>query len=54
VISQANTGVAGMKNWDVNGIRMAMKYKMGIKSFKGNPGDCIIDNQNEASNRWNR
>jgi len=33
VISQTKTGVAGMKNWLVNGMSSAIVYKVGIASL---------------------
>jgi len=33
VISQTKTGVAGIKNWLVNGMRSAIVYKIGIASL---------------------
>ena len=33
VISHTKTGVAGIKNWLVNGMRSAIVYKIGIASL---------------------
>ncbi len=45
-------GVAGTKNWDVNGTKRAIVYNNGMNNFNGNPGDFMIVNQNTADSRW--
>ena len=51
-MTQEKTGVAGTKNWEVKGMRRAIAYRMGIKSFKGKAGDSIMMSQNVASRMW--
>jgi hypothetical protein len=51
---QLNTGVAGTKNWLVNGMRRAMMYRMGNASLNGYAGSCIRVIQNAASAMWKK
>lgn len=54
VRTHVKTGVAGTKNWDVNGMRRATMYIIGMPSLSGKPGDCISVSQNMAFNMWRR
>lgn len=47
-MTQASTGVAGTKNWLVNGMIRAVPYKIGMSSLSGKGGVVIRVSQNVA------
>jgi hypothetical protein len=49
VMTQASTGVAGRRNWPVNGIIMPVAYNIGMSSLNGKGGVVINVSQNVAS-----
>lgn len=50
--SQANTGAAGRKNWEVKGTSRATLKSRGITSLMGYPGTCIKGSQKATDAKW--
>jgi hypothetical protein len=55
VMTQASTGVAGTKNWDVRGTKHASVKDTPMKYFnRGNGGVSMSQSQNTPMQKWNK